>query len=1069
MLAWAKCDGSGTGENCLTVGSTGVAGSWTANIATAQAGITAAKNAVNTNPTGGQIYVQSNSGDFGRSAGYGLASPLAFGNQTAVAPTSLNVTTSALISTGTQITQANLLGYELAAAGPDTASVSTPTMIAPGSAYFLARTSSSGMLAGGFQTPATWYLLKGAVFSAGLINEPYGLMSIRYPEMMLFQSRYTRGATAIEAAWASTRDPWETIFVGDPLASPFSVSAPAPVPTRQVVFMRGAAPAPQLITAAAIPAAGTNVLAYSHLNVFDLSAAGPTDWKKWVATANDTSVVSNTYYVNAADITLRKTAATQRISDMSFTGVTGFQFSRFASNAFFDFSVADNDLSGVDYSSSYFLQLGYCCQRPHGSSYPIANCAPGGTLIPNCTQSFTVATGSTVPQNLNVWTHADSLNAQVTVTDGTITSTYTTPAAASPVVDERVLTIPLTPASSSTVYTVKLTALSTQPTATKGEIGIMAAALGGSTPGNVADAVLATPGQIDAGITTLGVRVHQADPSVRIPAATVSTTLTLGADLQTAINSAACGTDIHLPLGYVSQRSSTIILPNKGCTDSAWIRIIADGAHNVFGQRAIPADYPGGAGSPAMLAISNALPVVSNDMNNSNPALRAAHHYALVGVEITTAGETGTLNYNLVRFSNGGYVGSNPTLASISHDIIIQGIYLHRHSTLTNSLNGMEFNVDRGAIYDSYIAGFQNDFMSESHAFYLDSANGPLTFRNNYLSATTECVIFGGVIAAPYVVTKDIEFDGNFFDKPASLNTQPYPPFDVKNLLEFKEGQYVSVTNNVFEHSFSGYGQPGQSVFIRSVNFGTTQKRSTSNYLVQNNIFRHDNIGVQIEAFDGYAMGRTNNGVEPTKIPKHYVSISHDILIRNNSFEDLSVVKWGALNRGFGPVGSDLFYISSLPFNLTIDHNTGSFDSATDNAAGYQDNDHSFFISNLSMLNAADTLAMGYTATLSTAPDGAASTFVFTNNILNGGIHGDSNYGTLLFPSAATYTNNSFFNVPGYINNTFTSKPIGTTTTSTTSTTMPVVVNQGVNPATLPNDCTVITGNRSDVSCTPGQ
>jgi len=227
MLAWAKCDGGGTGENCSTVGSTGVAGNWTADIATAQAGITAAKNAVNTNPTGGQIYVQSNSTDFGRSNGYGLASPLAFGNQTVIAPASLNVTTTALISTSSLITQTSLLGYELAAAGPSTASPNTPTMVAAGTAYMMARTSSSGMLAGGFQTPATWYLLKGAVLSAGAINEPYGLLSIRFPEMMLFQSRYTRGATAIEAAWASTRDPWETVFVGDPLASPFSVTAVA--------------------------------------------------------------------------------------------------------------------------------------------------------------------------------------------------------------------------------------------------------------------------------------------------------------------------------------------------------------------------------------------------------------------------------------------------------------------------------------------------------------------------------------------------------------------------------------------------------------------------------------------------------------------------------------------------------------------------------------------------------------------------------------------------------------------------------------------------------------------------
>ena len=797
------------------------------------------------------------------------------------------------------------------------------------------------------------------------------------------------------------------------------------------------------ITPAIVPAHGSNYTLFTSRNVFSLTDAGRYsdgqigDWKHWVATANDPTTASNGARYNAQDITIRNVSTTQKISGLSFTGVAGPAFSQFGSNAYFDWDSADNDNTGVDYSGSYFYFTGNGMPfvRPHGSSYMVINCADSASaLIANCSERFTVTPNRSGPQNLYVWTRAEGANARLTVSTGSLTQTYDFPVRSSATADEMLFTVTIAPSDTATPYTVALSALSVQTGAPAGFLSITSVALGGANAGNVSDATLATTGYVGTPSHTYGVRTHQADPSVRIPAPILSRVLSLTESLQGAINTASCGTDLHLPTGYVS--NERIVLPNKGCTDAAWVRIIADGARNIFGQRAQPADYPGGPQSPAILNWSGPETVISNDATNGDRAARAAHHYAFVGVEITSTKATYTVNYALVSFN----AGPSPTMASISHDIIFQNCYIHRHSSQENSLNGIEFNVDRGAIYDSYIAGFQDNthsFVNENHAVYWDSSNGPMTYRNNYLSAATECVITGGAPASPFVVTKDIEFDGNFFDKPSSYNTQLYPPYDVKNSLEFKQGQFVSVTNNVFEHGFSGYGQIGQAVFIRSYAFGGVQRRTTSNYLISNNIVRHHSTGFQVEAFDYYGLG---GGTNSAKVPMHFTPRQYDILIANNSMEDFSFVKWGALGRNQGPTGSNLFFLSSLPVNLTLDHNTGLFDTATDNTAGYQDNDHSIIIPNLALLSKADTLSTFNAAYLSmnTAPDEATTSFVLTNNILSGGIHGDNYYGTYLLPSAATYNNNSLFNVPGYIANTFASKPL-TNTSYTTSTTTPAV------------------------------
>src|SRR6185436_9772860 len=116
-----------------------------------------------------------------------------------------------------------------------------------------------------------------------------------------------------------------------------------------------------------------------------------------------------------------------------------------------------------------------------------------------------------------------------------------------------------------------------------------------------------------------------------------------------------------------------------------------------------------------------------------------AHHYRLLAVEVTVASNV-TLNYGIVTLGDGG--GAQNTLAQIPHDLILDRVYVHGHSTL-NVSRCVAVNSASTAVIDSYLA--------ECHAKGFDSQaicgwNGPGPFKivNNYLEGAGENVMFGG-------------------------------------------------------------------------------------------------------------------------------------------------------------------------------------------------------------------------------------------------------------------------------------------------------------------------------------
>ncbi len=208
------------GAICSSGCGTTMTGTWTADFASTKAWIDASFAARGTNPTAGKI-IMTSSGN-GADANYVNSSPLGYGTNT-ITPTNLNIVTSNTAVAATFSTT-GILGYSFSASNVNTAA--TPAFQS-GVGYGAAQASFTGVLDGSQnQTQPMYWLNQGAAFSCGSVVEPFSLFPQHYPDMFTMMSAYTRGKSAVEAAWNSMRDPATTVCVGDPLSRPFSPNAP---------------------------------------------------------------------------------------------------------------------------------------------------------------------------------------------------------------------------------------------------------------------------------------------------------------------------------------------------------------------------------------------------------------------------------------------------------------------------------------------------------------------------------------------------------------------------------------------------------------------------------------------------------------------------------------------------------------------------------------------------------------------------------------------------------------------------------------------------------------------------
>jgi hypothetical protein len=285
-------------------------------------------------------------------------------------------------------------------------------------------------------------------------------------------------------------------------------------------------------------------------------------------------------------------------------------------------------------------------------------------------------------------------------------------------------------------------------------------------------------------------------------------------DLQAAIDRAKPGDVIELAAGATF--TGNFILRAKPGTSTSWIVI-----RPALPASALPAE--GRRMTPALAAAAK-LPRIQTPDNA--PALateHGAHHYRLVGLEVTSVSNIGMTNALIALGID--VVGGQTTLAQVPHNLVLDRMYIHGTSTLILR-RGVALNSAYSAIIDSYISEC-HEKGADSQAILGWNGPGPFKIVNNFLEAAGEVIMFGGSDPGiPNLVPSDIEVRHNHLTHPVSWKGV----WLIKNLFELKNASRVLVEGNVMENNWMA-GQDGTAILLKSTNQDGTAPWSVTSHV----------------------------------------------------------------------------------------------------------------------------------------------------------------------------------------------------------------------------------------------
>jgi hypothetical protein len=301
-------------------------------------------------------------------------------------------------------------------------------------------------------------------------------------------------------------------------------------------------------------------------------------------------------------------------------------------------------------------------------------------------------------------------------------------------------------------------------------------------------------------------------------------------DFTNALNAANPGDTIVLDAG--TTYSGNFTLPVKSNANHQWIYIISSALNS------LPA--PGTRVNPTTDAAN--MPKIATP--NVSPAITippGASNYRFVGLEMTSVSTQGChpsvncFSYQLI------YMAGKPA-QGLPDSITVDRCYLHGSPT-QDVREGIIANGSNIAVVDSYISDIHESTI-DSQAIVAYFSPGPIKIVNNFLSATTENVLFGGAGGAsnPWVPS-DIEIRNNWFYKPpewaaVGVTIPPNNQWKEKNLLEFKNARRVLVDGNTLENTWVS-GQTGFAVLFtvrtgQSGNLAVVDDITFTNNLLKN-------------------------------------------------------------------------------------------------------------------------------------------------------------------------------------------------------------------------------------------
>jgi hypothetical protein len=349
----------------------------------------------------------------------------------------------------------------------------------------------------------------------------------------------------------------------------------------------------------------------------------------------------------------------------------------------------------------------------------------------------------------------------------------------------------------------------------------------------------------------IGVAVAQ-KPVAELPRVYIDTTYSLpaggttwaahtAAQLTTALSSSAPGDVIVLDAG--TTYTGNFIYTAKSNPSSKWIYVISSALASLpAGTRVSPASV---ANMPKLLSI------------NSTPAMDiqgGANYIRFAGIEVTESAPISNLLFGSFNFT------------TLLDHIYVDRCYLHGLTTASVH-RGISAQASYFALIDSYVSDIQGAGV-ETQAVAMWQTPGPIKIVNNYLSATTENILFGGAGGAtqPYI-TSDVEVRNNYLFKPLSWVGNPIAA--VKNAFEVKNAQRLLFDSNTIENVWSN-AQVGFAVVLTVRTDQSGDVAVVDDITVSNNVLKNVVSGFNhLAKDDGCKLPACHNAGESLRVVEY--------------------------------------------------------------------------------------------------------------------------------------------------------------------------------------------------------
>lgn len=457
------------------------------------------------------------------------------------------------------------------------------------------------------------------------------------------------------------------------------------------------------------------------------------------------------------------------------------------------------------------------------------------------------------------------------------------------------------------------------------------------------------------------------------------TAVASGANLQTAITAAACGTKLNLAHDGSWTSATAYTLPNNSCachTDQKkWIILQGD---------QFAANYTPGVRTDPSAQYHQYPHITSTDINYTFTALaNGASCWGFAGLDVTND----IADANALFEINDG----TQTTANFSHDFAFWGDYLHGKPT-QGLRRALSLNGNFETVVDSYLSdGHQTD--SDAQAIHVFDGLGGGLIRNNFLEGSTENILFGGLASQSLgTLTADFTITGNDVFKPLAwrFGDPSYAGIHwlIKNSFELKLGQRLLVTGNIFENCW-GDGQTGQPIpWNTGSQNGLRPGNTIQDVNFYYNIIRHA-AGVYVFS------GNTGNSNQP----------DHRLNIHDNLSYDIDDVKWAYSFSGRNPTiqldGANAGNIFP-PYDVWLDHETISTAGNLSTAVAFGGSGNPLFHYGIKFTNS--IVERGANGAIYSVAGGDEGNVVITTNAPNGKFDHDC----LIGSGFSSYTNGAF-------------------------------------------------------------